>query len=154
MASSSNRSVNLSDLDIIPLRYTYGTIPQAPDRVTLSSRPDLSLYDWFQPWRSKALCAEMGLDNPDAFFPPRGGSGAETPGEDIRAMCFQCPVRLDCLAYSVEVMPKFGWFGGHPEDGRKKIRRLMRRGVELESADAIVLTKSLIKMRRGRQLAS
>lgn len=143
MASSSTA---LPDDDFLSSHRYSGPIPQAPDSLTVTSRPDLTIYSWAdEPWREQASCLNV---NSDLFFPPRG-----IPGENIREICFQCPVRIPCLDYSVRIMPKFGWFGGHPEDGRRKIKRLLHRNplMEIETADAIVLRDSLARMNRSKK---
>ena len=122
---------------------------QAPDRLSAISRPDLTLYTWEdQPWRQDAACIDV---DPMLFFPERG-----QPGEEIRELCFRCPVRLDCLDYSVMTMPKFGWYGGHPEEGRKRVRAIMRSNptLTIDRADAMVLLDSIQRMNRKRKAAA
>lgn len=137
MAAGTNISY---DDDSFTPRSFHGPIPQAPDRVASTvTAPDYEIYFWDQLWRNEAACIDLPSD---IFFPERG-----MLGENIRDICFSCPVRLDCLDYSVYSMPKFGWFGGHPESGRKKVRRLMRNGYDLETADAVVLGEALSKIR-------
>lgn len=138
-----------SESEGLPTRARRTIFGSRGDFISSTSRPDLTLYDWAdQPWREEASC--NGVD-PMLFFPERG-----QPGEEIRELCFQCPVRLDCLAYSVETMPKFGWYGGHPEDGRKQVRRLMRAnpGLTIDRADSIVLLDSIRRMNRKKKAAA
>lgn len=122
-----------------------GTISVSPDSPNLKASADLSIYFLQQEWRNHSLCNDPDESPPD-FFPERG-----VPGEDIRDFCFMCPVRLQCLDYSVQTMPKFGWFGGHPEEGRRSVRRLVRKGSDLETADAVVLADALAKIRQRKK---
>lgn len=46
-------------------------------------------------WMEAGLC---GQTSPDDWFPPKGGS-IDRP----RAICRQCPVRRQCLAYAMEI---------------------------------------------------
>lgn len=140
MASSSTSLPDSFSLEV----SVRGSLRQSPDRPT--SSPFSSLVDYFvgQEWRDDAAC----LDIPsDFFFPDRG-----VPGDEIRDVCFPCPVRLDCLEDSVRTMPKFGWAGGHPKEGRTEVRKLMADGYTLELADAIVLSDSLSRVRQRKKV--
>jgi len=135
-------------LDTSPL-----TIEPKPTSIldwsTSSSRPDLTVYNFDdQEWRLSAAC--RGLPT-DLFFPPSGVSG-----EPIRDVCFSCPVRLDCLEYALVAEEPAGWFGGHPFYARQRILKLLatHRQMDLETADAIVIKESLVRMRNRRSRAS
>lgn len=142
----ASASVTLPDeLDsTFNLHLRQGSIKQSPDQLNARDAPGLAIYFIGQDWRDEAAC--LGTPT-DMFFPPRG-----EPGEQIRDICFSCPVRLECLQDSVDSMPKFGWRGGHPKEGRVKIRRLMLvEGMDLETADAITLSDALEKVRQRRK---
>lgn len=140
MVASS--SVALPDQTALTISR-HGTVRQV---AAPSHTPDpAALLGFFvgQEWRNQAAC--LGVPT-DLFFPERG-----IPGERIRDLCFSCPVRLDCLEDSVTAMPKFGWAGGHPKEGRTRIRELLAQGYDLETADAITLSDSLEKVRQRKK---
>ena len=68
-----------------------------------------------EPWMQDALCAET---DPEAFFPPKGGSSVEA-----KKVCASCDVRPDCLAYAIRTGQKAGIWGGLSERERKKLQR-------------------------------
>ncbi len=66
-------------------------------------------------WRREALCAELVEDadhplSPDIFF-ARDGTDAS---EMASAICFECPVRRQCLQWSCTAKQRHGTFGGLP----------------------------------------
>lgn len=71
---------------------------------------------------------EMGLEGKRAvinlFYPTRH----EGPEDVARAksVCFQCPVRPECLTYSILNYEKVGIWGGLGEKERRVLRRTMR----------------------------
>lgn len=71
-----------------------------------------SVPDWYE----HALCA--GTD-PDAFFPEKGGSTREA-----KAICRGCPVRTQCLLFSLDNAERFGIWGGTSERERRKFLAL------------------------------
>ena len=66
-------------------------------------------------WRLDALCAET---DPEAFFPEKGGST-----RDAKRVCFGCPVRAQCLEFSLSNDERFGIWGGLSERERRRLRR-------------------------------
>lgn len=70
-------------------------------------------------WRSRAACA--GVD-PDIFFPRQG-----EPTSEAQAVCCQCPVRVECLAWALVTREKQGVWGGVAERTRRAIRRELAR---------------------------
>jgi WhiB family redox-sensing transcriptional regulator len=77
-------------------------------------------------WRKQAACREMDTD---MFFPDRGTSTA-----DAKSVCLRCPVRIDCLTYSLEAAEKFGIFGGSSERQRRTLRTQMSLGLTARKA--------------------
>lgn len=65
-------------------------------------------------WKPLGAC--IGMD-PDMFFPPKGPSPKEA-----KAVCARCPVRQECLDYSMEANEKFGVWGGLTERERRILR--------------------------------
>ena len=68
-------------------------------------------------WQAEAAC--RGVD-PDLFFPERGGATAEA-----KAVCADCPVAVECLAYAMETY-QVGIWGGKSGRERNQIRRARR----------------------------
>jgi WhiB family redox-sensing transcriptional regulator len=69
-------------------------------------------------WRLEAACREK----PTAlFFSER----AETVAE-AKAVCADCPVRSECLAFAQKTKQSDGIWGGFDEDERRKLRRKPR----------------------------
>jgi len=66
-------------------------------------------------WMKEGACRDM---DPDLFFPERGESTREA-----KAVCQECPVRVDCLTYALENSIKHGIWGGLSERERHRIRR-------------------------------
>jgi len=66
-------------------------------------------------WRDSALCAET---DPEAFFPEKGGSTREA-----KAVCRNCPVKAECLAYALDKGEGFGIWGGLSERERRRLNR-------------------------------
>ena len=61
-----------------------------------------------------ALC--KGQD-PAPWFPGRGGSVNQA-----KAVCWACPVRLECLDWAVEANERAGVWGGTTPDERAQLR--------------------------------
>ena len=66
-------------------------------------------------WWSQARCRGFGTD----AFVPRHGSTAGA----ARAVCRQCPVAEECLAYALDEPELLGVWGGTTERERRAIRR-------------------------------
>lgn len=71
-----------------------------------------------EPWMEDAAC--RGLD-PSLFFPERG-----QPTETAKGVCGECPVRDDCLDYSIRTRQVWGVWGGTSERERRGLRREAR----------------------------
>jgi WhiB family redox-sensing transcriptional regulator len=68
-----------------------------------------------EPWQRDAACREHpGVD----YFPPRGA-----PTGPARAVCANCLVTGECLAYALEHNIKHGVWGGLSERERRRLRR-------------------------------
>lgn len=77
----------------------------------------------YRDWRSRAACRGS---EPEAFF-PTATEGAELARAEAAAkrICTGCPVRAECLAWAMEVLP-FGIAGGLSEAERAERRRATR----------------------------
>lgn len=72
------------------------------------------------PWVDQAACQDH---DPALFFPPRGGDTRQA-----LAVCRECDVRPECLAYALEAGERFGIWGGTTQ--RERRRLLLRRKLE------------------------
>lgn len=70
-------------------------------------------------WVAQALCIET--DNPEEFFPEKGGSSRQA-----KAVCRRCDVREQCLEYALERQERFGIWGGLSERERRKLGQARR----------------------------
>lgn len=78
--------------------------------------PDISA------WATHGLC--VGED--PAIWHPTGGHGKGADWDTARAICMECPVRLQCLAHAVEhetFAAVESMWGGLTTDERRRIRR-------------------------------
>ena len=68
-------------------------------------------------WVDQARCRDV--PNPDAFYPERGGSMKQ-----VRALCAECRVRAECLAFALEVVDAIDngiWGGTSPRGEHRRI---------------------------------
>ncbi|HSL12131.1 MAG TPA: WhiB family transcriptional regulator [Actinomycetota bacterium] len=83
-------------------------------------------------WIAGAAC--IGED-PELFFPV----GVTPPALDqvvrAKAICARCPVRRDCLEWSLVTCQDAGVWGGLDEEERRAIRRARRRSAGLPRAE-------------------
>lgn len=85
-------------------------------------------YDMDQEdWRTEAACAEV----PDVdFFPVNDDLGEMTRA---LAVCAECPVREECLAFAIETNQSDGIWGGTTPGERSKLRRVWLRDLRAAS---------------------
>ena len=77
-------------------------------------------------WRESAACAREDLN---LFFPVSTvGAAAQQQVAAAKAVCARCPVRQECLAWSLDVGPEFGIFGGCTEQERRRLRNELSQG--------------------------
>ena len=81
-------------------------------------------------WLTGATC--IGQD-PDLFFPVGATPSALEQTERARAVCAGCPVRPDCLEWSLVTCQDAGVWGGLDEEERRVIRRARRRSAAAAS---------------------
>jgi WhiB family redox-sensing transcriptional regulator len=81
-------------------------------------------------WIDGALC--IGQD-PELFFPMGAPSLVESQTALAKAVCRECPVRDDCLEWSLATAQDAGVWGGLDEEERREIRRRRRRAATLTS---------------------
>jgi WhiB family redox-sensing transcriptional regulator len=66
-------------------------------------------------WRQRAACRDL---DPEIWFPVGTGAVPQMIAERAKNVCRVCPVRTDCLDYSIDKGEKFGIWGGLDEDER------------------------------------
>jgi WhiB family redox-sensing transcriptional regulator len=102
------------------LRTLLDGNPSAPARDQRVKRRPAPGQDEVPDWRDSAACAHEDLN---LFFPVSTvGAVARQQVEAAKAVCAGCPVRQDCLEWSLDVGPEFGIFGGCTEQERRRLR--------------------------------
>ncbi|GAA1855029.1 WhiB family transcriptional regulator [Microlunatus capsulatus] len=101
------------------LRVVRDTASAPSTRVTVKRRAAPGEEE-VPDWRESAACAREDLN---LFFPISSvGAAAQQQVEAAKAVCARCPVRQDCLEWSLDVGPEFGIFGGCTEVERRRLR--------------------------------
>ena len=86
----------------------------------------MAIESWAYGWQWQAAC--RGEDS-GTFFPPHD---TETRDERVareqraKSMCARCPVRIECLEYSLAVPEHYGIWGGLNEHERRALLRERR----------------------------
>ena len=81
--------------------------------------------------RYQARCADQ---DPDLFFPVGTGGPAARQALRAKAVCAQCPVRSECLAWAIDTHQPHGVWGGLDEQERERLQALS--GAPLEATVA------------------
>jgi WhiB family transcriptional regulator, redox-sensing transcriptional regulator len=84
-------------------------------------------------WVRRARCIDH---DPELFFPVGSTRPAREQVERAKAVCRDCPVRAECLAWSLDTCQDAGVWGGLDEEERRSIRRRRRREAALTGATA------------------
>jgi WhiB family redox-sensing transcriptional regulator len=71
-------------------------------------------------WLRRARC--IGID-PELFFPVGSTGQALVQIEAAKAVCGVCPVRIDCLEWSLATGQESGVWGGASEEERRDLRK-------------------------------
>ncbi len=79
-------------------------------------------------WQERGSC--RGVD-PELFFP-----ASEDDAVPAKAICGECPVRLACLAFSIERNERFGIWGGLTERERARLPAAARERIVREASAA------------------
>lgn len=85
-----------------------------PRTVELTTIPILRPFD-DQPWATHGICRQT---DPENFYPIKGGTT-----RPAKAVCYECPVRLQCLEYALANNEKYGVWGGLSEYERSKLKK-------------------------------
>jgi WhiB family redox-sensing transcriptional regulator len=74
-------------------------------------------------WQERAACRD---EDPELFFPvSEMGPGARQVAQ-AKAVCARCPVRTECLEYSLDIGLDHGIFGGTTDSERRRLFRRTR----------------------------
>ena len=87
-------------------------------------------------WLPDANC--IGED-PELFFPVGSSPLALDQTDIAKAVCAACPVRADCLEWSLQTCQDAGVWGGLDEEERREIRRARRRGAAIPARELIAV---------------
>ena len=71
-------------------------------------------------WRRHAICRDT---DPDLFFPVGTTGQALLQIARAKEVCWECPVRVECLDYAIATNQDSGTWGGLDEEQRRGIRR-------------------------------
>ena len=71
-------------------------------------------------WRARSACKDQ---DPELFFPIGTSGPALIQTEQAKAVCRQCPVRDECLQWSLDSGQEAGVWGGMSEQERDAIKR-------------------------------
>jgi hypothetical protein len=76
-------------------------------------------------WRHRAACRDA---DPEIFFPvAESGPALDAAQAHALAYCARCPVRAECLAFALDVLP-YGIAGGMTAEQRRGLRHRDREG--------------------------
>jgi len=87
-------------------------------------------------WAASAGC--VGED-PELFFPTGTSPGAIEQTARAKSVCSRCPVRPECLGWSLETFQDAGVWGGLDEEERRQIRRERRRATAASRDDLVTV---------------
>lgn len=110
------------------LIYIHGPVRRIPiknDPAPARSLPTTLALARTQPWMQFAVCHET---DPDLFFP----EGYNASYAEARAICANCPVRIECLDYALSHGEQGVW-GGTSDRERQRIRAHNRQQQEAAS---------------------
>lgn len=93
---------------------------------------DAHLISQVTPRRDFADGSQACLEDPFVFDLPLYADEYET--EAARRVCRRCPLRVECLAWAVDVDEPSGVWGGRTQLDRRRIARIIRRSKKKESA--------------------
>ena len=105
-------------------------VPDYLDRL-LSERPA---------WHEDALCVQVGGD---VFFPEPDSGGSV---RQVKALCFGCDVRAQCLQFALEHDERHGIWGGLSELER---RRLKGPPVPRPRVDPVLMARAVAMVTAG-----
>jgi WhiB family redox-sensing transcriptional regulator len=81
-------------------------------------------------WRAAAACLNTPVD---VFYPASTDGAAAAPAKRV---CWDCPVRHECLAYALDRPEHHGIFGGLTINERRRVAQALRWDHQLAQAVA------------------
>jgi WhiB family redox-sensing transcriptional regulator len=72
-------------------------------------------------WHQQALCRRM---SPSLFFIAGRSDIARYDQEQAKAVCVECPVRSECLAFALKNEEAFGIWGGLTPEERLALKKI------------------------------
>ena len=84
-----------------------------------------------QDWRSLAACRSA---DPDLFFPISSSGQSMVQVAEAKAVCAECRVRRECLAFALRTHQVHGVWGGLSEQERYPLRSATLVGIEHSQA--------------------
>jgi WhiB family redox-sensing transcriptional regulator len=75
-------------------------------------------------WRAEAACSESA--GTKLFFPVGVTGPAEIQIRQAKAVCDECPVKMECLDFAITTNQEYGVWGGTSEEERRVLRRQWR----------------------------
>lgn len=95
-------------------------------------------------WQHNAACVN---EPTGSFFPTTAAEEAATQGR-VAELCGPCPVRAQCLDYSLAMPEKYGYWGGLGEEERAEERRRRIRRGDLAAPKPKKTGRSTVKVKR------
>ncbi len=71
-------------------------------------------------WVHRARCKD---EDPELFFPVGTTGPAAAQIDAAKAICMECPVRVECLEWALATAQDAGVWGGTSEEERRKLRK-------------------------------
>jgi WhiB family transcriptional regulator, redox-sensing transcriptional regulator len=90
--------------------------PADPDPMSHTRRQFADLLVPEDQWRSMAACRSA---DPELFFPISSSGQSMAQEAEAKAICAECPVRRECLAFALRTHQAHGVWGGMSEQERR-----------------------------------
>lgn len=110
----------------IPRHLVKNTREHTPNNPFQEPAPGRSLH-----WQEDAACRTV---DSELFFPPMGASRREVRAAERQAknLCFECPVRAECLEAALEADERYGVWGGM--SARERRRKFARKNTKRQES--------------------
>ena len=93
------------------------------------ARTPFQMWEENVQWMNEGNCSGLASKegNYDTFFPEDNVVGQKDPTARAKAICADCPVRMDCLDYAIRNHVNYGVWGGMSTKQRTQVARQRRR---------------------------